>query len=153
MRQFHGQSDMSRTMWRRTRTGSPKAKQRAVRLGLSAFLVLVPFAAHSAAVGRLLKRMEYGRPVLSWSNRLGEAYVVQTTSNLAAPVWQRRATLTTEAVDLSWGDDTLPGQEMFYRVALATNATVFQTLQQALHRGCTDQGIVGASVCCRRSPT
>jgi len=89
--------------------------------------------------------MKYGHPVLSWSNNLGEAYVVETTTNLAAPVWQRRATLTTEAVDLSWADDTLPGQEMFYRVALATNATIFQTLQQALHRGCTNQGIVGAS--------
>jgi D-alanyl-D-alanine carboxypeptidase len=106
---------------------------------------VVPYAAQSAAIGELLAKLEYGRPVLSWSNSLGEVYVVETTTNLAAPAWHRRATLTTEAGDHSWADDAAMDQGTFYRVTLATNATVFRTLQQALRRACNNQGIVGAS--------
>ena len=89
--------------------------------------------------------MENGHPVLSWSNTPGAAFVVESTTNLGAPAWQRRATLTTETVDHSWVDDAAMGNAVFYRVALATNATVFQALQQALRRACVNQGIVGAS--------
>jgi CubicO group peptidase (beta-lactamase class C family) len=88
--------------------------------------------------------LEHGVPVLNWSNTVGQAYVIEAATNPAAG-WQKRATITTESADLSWADDALPGQEMFYRVALATDSTVFETLQQALHRACTNQGIVGAS--------
>jgi D-alanyl-D-alanine carboxypeptidase len=132
-------------MWRSQPTRNAKPGQRAVRLGFYAILAVAPCAAQSAAIGELLARVEYGRPVLSWSNSPGEAYVVEATTNLAAPAWHRRATLTTEAADHSWVDDAAMDQGTFYRVALATNATVFRTLQQALRRACNNQGIVGAS--------
>ena len=84
-------------MWRSQPTRNSNAGQRAVRLGLYAIMAVVPCMAQSAAIGELLARVEYGRPVLSWSNRLGEVYVIEATTNLAAPAWHRRATLTTEA--------------------------------------------------------
>jgi D-alanyl-D-alanine carboxypeptidase len=124
---------------------SSNAVKGAVRLALLAsFTLLVPLAATSAAIGRIEVRLEKGVPVLNWSNTLGQAYIIETSSHPAGG-WEKRATITAEAPDLSWADDTQPSQAMFYRVALATNPTIFQTLQQALHRACTNQGIVGAS--------
>ena len=115
------------------------------RLFFALVIIVLPLTACPAAVGQVVVRVERGYPVLSWSNSFGQAYVIETTTNLASPAWQKRATISAEASDLSWADDALPSQGMFYRVALATNATVFQSLQEALHRACTNQGIVGAS--------
>jgi D-alanyl-D-alanine carboxypeptidase len=145
VRQFQSQSDTGCTMWRRILTKNPKVGLRVLRLGLSAIIVVAPYAARSAEIGRVQARMEHGYPVLSWPNSPGDVYVVEATTNVAASIWQRRATLTTEAQDHSWADDAATGQGTFYRVALATNVTVFQTLQQALRRACINQGIVGAS--------
>jgi D-alanyl-D-alanine carboxypeptidase len=114
-------------------------------LGLSALLVTFPFVAQPVEVGRLTVSVEHVQPVLLWSNCPGQAYVIETTSNLAANVWEPKATLTTDADDVAWADDSPPRQAVFYRVALSTNAALFQNLQQALQRACTNQGIVGAS--------
>ena len=94
---------------------------------------------------KLAARVEYGRPVLSWSNNLGQAYVVEATTDWPRRCGIRRATLTTEGGDHFWVEDAALDEGRFYRVAVATNATVFQTLQQALRRACNNQGIVGAS--------
>jgi D-alanyl-D-alanine carboxypeptidase len=113
-------------------------------LGLFALLTFPALTVRSAAIGQVRIHVEFGRAVLSFSN-FGQAYVVETATNLASTVWRKRVTITTEASDVSWADEALPSQAMFYRVAAATNSTIFQTLQQALHRACTNQGIVGAS--------
>ena len=89
--------------------------------------------------------VEYGQPVLHWSNTIGQAYVIETCTNLASPTWQTKATLTTDAGDVAWADDSPPSQSVFYRVALSSNTAPFQSLQQALERGRTNQGITGAS--------
>lgn len=136
---------MSQNMWCQFLSVIPNPMKWTTRLVLLGSLTsLLPFAGYSAAIGRIAVRLEHGVPVLNWSNTVGEAYVIEAATNPAAG-WQKRATITTGSADLSWADDALPGQEMFYRVALATDATVFETLQQALHRACTNQGIVGAS--------
>ena len=106
------------------------------------WLLLAPYA---IAAGPLTVQLEHDRPVLCWPNTQGYAYVIETTTNLNSQVWQKRLTITSDALDLSWADDNAPLQAMFYRVTPATNATPFVTLQQALHRACTNQGIVGAS--------
>jgi D-alanyl-D-alanine carboxypeptidase len=98
-----------------------------------------------AEAGRITFSFEHSRPVLSWSNTLGEAYVIETTVELAAISWERRATLTTDAPEVSWADDGLPRQTTFYRVVPASNVTPFRDLQQALQRARANQGIVGAA--------
>jgi len=122
--------------------------RRAVRrawVGLFAFLFLSPLAAPAAEVGQISIRAGYGQPVLCFSNTYGQAYVIQRRTDLASGAWEKLATITAEASEVSWADDGPSSQAVFYRVGLATNATIFQTLQQALRRGCTNQGIVGAS--------
>jgi D-alanyl-D-alanine carboxypeptidase len=114
-------------------------------LGLFASSFWISFAPCSAAVGRVLVWTDYGHPVLCWSNQQGQTFVIETTTNLALTGWQKEATLTADAPELVWADQKLPNQAMFYRVSLATNSALFQTLQQALKRGCTNQGIVGAA--------
>jgi D-alanyl-D-alanine carboxypeptidase len=96
-------------------------------------------------MGRLAVSMEYGQPVLQWSNSIGEAYVVEATSNLTSRAWASRVTITRDTGDLSWADDAAPGTAVFYRVSLSTNPSPFQTLQQALQRGRTNQNMTGAS--------
>jgi CubicO group peptidase (beta-lactamase class C family) len=132
-------------MWRRKPCKTRKPVQWVARLELLAFLHLLPLAALSGEIGVISVSVEYGNPVLCWLNSPGQAYVIETTTNLAMAPWQERATITTESSDLAWADNGLPRQQAFYRVALTTNSTVFQKLQQALHRACTNQGIVGAS--------
>ncbi len=145
MRLSQTQSGMSQSMWRQfLGVRSKPMKWRARLVLLASSILLLPFEGYSAAIGRIAVRLEQGVPVLSWSNAVGQAYVIEAATNPVAG-WRKRATVTTETLDLSWADDALPSQEMFYRVALATNSTVFQTLQQALRRACTNQGIVGAS--------
>lgn len=114
------------------------------RVLVAAFSLLLPWGGHSAAIGRIAIQLDQGVPVLGWSNTVGQAYALETAPSPQAE-WQRRATLTAQTAELSWADDALPSQARFYRVALATNATVFDTLQQALDRACAHQGIVGAS--------
>ena len=89
--------------------------------------------------------LQYSRPVLQWSNHIGDAYVIETRSNLTASAWQPQAVLTTDAATAAWADDGLPPQTKFYRVSLSTNSAPFQSLQQALQRACTNQKITGAS--------
>ncbi len=101
--------------------------------------------AQAAEVGRMTVSVEHGQPVLHWSNHIGHAYVIEMATNLVASEWETKATITTDAADVAWADDSFPGQTVFYRVALSTNAAPFQDLQQALQRACTNQGIVGAS--------
>lgn len=125
--------------------GHSKADQGILRSCVAIILALASCTAHSAEIGRVAVRIEHGHPVLSWSNRPGEVYVVETTTDLAAAEWQRRVTLTTEAVDHSWADDAVLGQARYFRVTFATHPTAFQSLQQALRRACLNQGIVGAS--------
>ncbi len=107
-------------------------------------LLLLPFAGQSAQVGPLRVAVEYGQPVLHWSNSFGRAYVIETTSNLTSRAWEAKATITADAEEVAWGDDSPPGAAAFYRVVLSTNAAPFQSLQQALQRGRTNQSIVGA---------
>jgi D-alanyl-D-alanine carboxypeptidase len=109
-----------------------------------ALVLSAPSAALAAGIGPVALTLNNGNPVLSWSNSPGQAYLIETATNLAVAGWQRRVALTTEAADVSWADDAVASAAMFYRVTLATNAGIFQTLQQALHRACTNQGIVGA---------
>ena len=113
--------------------------------GLFALLAVFPFVARPVEVGRITVSLEHSQPVLHWTNRIGQAYRIQTTTNLTAPAWETRASITTDAADLAWADDSQPGPAVFYRVALCTNPAPFQGLQQALQRGRTNQGIVGAS--------
>ncbi len=132
-------------MWRPTLRVLSSPTTWAPQFGLVAGLFLaLPFSGHPAEIGKIALRLEQGVPVLHWSNVVGQAYVVETATNLMEG-WQKRATLTTQTPDVSWADDALPSRERFYRVALATNPTPFQTLQQALRRACTNQGIIGAS--------
>lgn len=114
-------------------------------IGVLALLLSAPSVAFPAGIGPLAVMVNNGNPVLSWSNSPGQAYVIETSTNLAVAGWQQRVAITTDAPDVSWADDALASPARFYRVTLATNAAVFQTLQQALHRACTNQGIVGAS--------
>ena len=58
-------------------------------------------------------------------DRWGEAYVIESTSNLTSQIWQPRAALTTDAAMAVWADDGAPRQAMFYRVHLATNPRGF----------------------------
>lgn len=110
-----------------------------------ALLVSVPFVASPAGIGVVAVTVNNGDLVLTWSNSPGQAYVIETATNLPTAGWQQRVAITTEAADVSWADDAPGSHAMFYRVTVATNAAVFQTLQQALHRACTNQDIVGAS--------
>ena len=116
---------------------------------LSAFRLLaalaLPLVAQSAQVGPLKVAVEYGQPVLHWSNRVGQAYLIEATSDLASRAWEARATITADGEDIAWADDSPSRPASFYRVALCTNAAPFQTLQQALQRGRTNQNIVGAA--------
>jgi len=89
--------------------------------------------------------LDGGRPVLCWSNRPGEAFTVETTTNLAEGSWERRLTLTSDAEGAAWRDDAMLNQQAFYRLSLETNSARFGALQRALERACTNQGIVGAS--------
>jgi len=107
--------------------------------------MVLPLAAKSSEVGRIAVLLEHSQPVLHWSNSIGQAYIIETTTNLTASMWETQASITSDAADVAWADDRLPRQAVFYRVALATNAAPFQDLQQALRRACTNQGIVGAS--------
>jgi D-alanyl-D-alanine carboxypeptidase len=84
-------------------------------------------------------------PVLCWSNRAGEAFTVESTTNLVFGSWQRRLTVTSDGREMAWRDDGSLAQQAFYRLSLATNSARFGTLQRALERACTNQGIVGAS--------
>jgi D-alanyl-D-alanine carboxypeptidase len=113
-------------------------------LRLIAWLTL-PQAVQSAQVGPLKVAVEYGQPVLHWSNSVGQAYIIAATSNLASSAWEARATITADAADIAWADDSPTGAAVFYRVALCTNAAPFQSLQQALQRGRTNQNITGAA--------
>jgi D-alanyl-D-alanine carboxypeptidase len=114
------------------------------RFRLFAFVAL-PLAVQAAQVGSLKVAVEYGQPVLHWSNSVGQAYAIEAASNLASPAWEVRATITADTEDIAWADDSPPGTAVFYRVALSTNAAPFQSLQQALQRGRTNQNIVGAA--------
>jgi hypothetical protein len=105
----------------------------------------VQWPVQAANAGRVGVALEHAQPVLGWSNGAGQVYAIQTSSNLAAHDWETRANLTTDAAEAVWADDSLPGQAEFYRVVLSTNPAVFQDLQRALQRACTNQGIVGAS--------
>jgi D-alanyl-D-alanine carboxypeptidase len=107
--------------------------------------VAFPIVAPAGQVGPLKVSVEYGQPVLSWSNSVGQAYVIETTSRLGASAWEARATVTGDTRDLTWADDRASGAAVFYRVTLCTNAAPFQSLQQALERGRTNQSIVGCS--------
>ncbi len=124
---------------------NPSSKQWIAWVGVLALVLSAPRVAFPAGIGLVAVTVNNGNPVLSWSNSPGLAYVIETATNLAAVGWRQRVAITTEAPDVSWSDDALPSQAMFYRVTLATNAAVFLPLQQALHRACTNQGIVGAS--------
>jgi D-alanyl-D-alanine carboxypeptidase len=106
-------------------------------------LVLAPLVA--GAVGRIGVSLQLARPVLQWSNHVGEAYVIETATNLTSQIWQQRAVLTTDAAMAVWADDGTPQQAVFFRVRLSTNPAPFQSLQQALQRACTNQHITGAS--------
>jgi D-alanyl-D-alanine carboxypeptidase len=112
---------------------------------ITTLLLSLALAARADSIGRIAISTEQGQPVLQWSNSIGQAYRLETTTNLTTPVWQVEATITADSADFSWTDDRLPGQTTFYRLVLATNAALFQNLQQALQRACTNQGIVGAS--------
>ena len=115
------------------------------RFAYFALLVELSVAAQSAEVGRMTVSVEHDQCVLYWSNSIGQAYVIETTTNLGMPAWNTEATITADASEIAWADDHVPGQAIFYRVALSTNPAPFQGLQQALQRGRTNQGIVGAS--------
>jgi D-alanyl-D-alanine carboxypeptidase len=108
-------------------------------------LLLAPLVAFPAGIGPVAVGVNNGNPVLSWPNSPGQAYLIETTTNLGTAGWSQRVVITTDATNVSWADDTAGSPAMFYRLTLATNAAVFQTMQQALRRACTNQGIVGAS--------
>jgi D-alanyl-D-alanine carboxypeptidase len=99
----------------------------------------------AGAVGRISASFQYGQPALEWSNHTGEAYMVETTSNLTRGVWQQKVVLTTDAATAAWADDALLQSRLFYRVSLVTNPAAYQSLQQALQRACANQKITGAS--------
>ncbi len=110
-----------------------------------ALLLSAPLVAFPVGIGPVAVTVNNGNPVLSWSNSPDQAYVIETATNLAKAGWRQRVAITTDAKDVSWADDAVGIPAMFYRVTLATNAAVFQTMQQALRRACTNQGVVGAS--------
>src|SRR3974390_2083104 len=108
-------------------------------------VALLAFPLAAPAGERMGVYFQYARPVLQWSNHVGDAYVIEANSNLVSGVWQPKAVLTTDASTAVWADDGLGQQSLFYRVSLATNAAPFQSLQQALQRACANQKITGAS--------
>ena len=117
-------------------------KFRPYHSALVAALLVFPVAAR--CVGTINVSLQYGLPVLQWSNHVGDAYIVETTTNLAAP-WKQTIVLTTDASLAMWADDSVPQQAVFYRVSLSTNPAPYQSLQQALQRACVNQNITGAS--------
>lgn len=112
---------------------------------LCAPLALLPWAMGAATVGRLQVVLDLGQPLLQWSNTVGQAYAIQSATNAGVPAWQTEATITADAASVTWLDERLPDRARFYRVAVSTNPAPFQSLQQALQRACTNQGIIGAS--------
>lgn len=120
-------------------------RPRATRPVMCALWLITAGVAQAAAVGALTISTEYGRPVLSCANTPGNAYTVEVSTNLASASWQKAATITTSAAQIRWADDPAIEGAMFYRIGLATNPAPFLSLQDALRRACTNQGIVGAS--------
>lgn len=102
-------------------------------------------AAESGDLGRISVTFEYNQPVFSWSNSIGQAYVIAKTTNLALPSWEPKATVTSDASSISWADDSARHGAAFYRVELSPHPIIFQQLQAALQRACATQRIVGAS--------
>lgn len=115
------------------------------RVAVPVLLMLLPLAGSATSMGTISVRLDEGQPLLGFSNIAGQAFVIQTSPDPQNSAWQTRATLTGDAAELTWADDSASDAAMFYRVGLATNPTPFLTLQSALHRACTNQGITGAS--------
>ena len=63
-------------------------KQRLRCLAPIAAAFLLPSAAHPSE--RIGVSFQYARPVLQWSNHVGDAYVIEITSNLMSGVWQQK---------------------------------------------------------------
>lgn len=112
-------------------------------LALIAGLLVFPTVARP--VERIEISLQYSRPVLQWSNQVGDAYVVETRSTLTAGDWERRVVLTTDAAAAVWADDGLPQQALFYRISRSINPEPYQSWQQALERACNHHQITGAS--------
>ena len=89
--------------------------------------------------------MEHGYPVLRWPNTSGQAYLLQTASDLGTTSWETKAILTTDATEVVWADEGLPRQAVFYRAVMSTNPAPFQSLQRALQKARVNQNITGAS--------
>ncbi|HWQ91723.1 MAG TPA: serine hydrolase domain-containing protein [Clostridia bacterium] len=128
-----------------TRAKEPMFQLRATRQALCALWLITAVAAQAAGVGALTISTEYGRPVLSCANTPGNAYTVEVSTNLASASWKWTTTITTSAAQIRWADDPATKHTLFYRIGLATNPAPFLSLQNALRRACTNQGIVGAS--------
>ncbi len=116
----------------------------ATSFGALALFAILPFAL-SAPIGPIAISVELGQPVLRFSSSPDQAYVIETATNLPASAWQKRVTVTGDVGDIVWADDRPPVQTLFYRVFQAADPAPFLSLQQALRRACTNQGIVGAS--------
>jgi len=112
---------------------------------LGVLLWTLALSVWTAASERLDISLEDARPVFRWANLVGTAYVVEATTDLADPSWETRATVTTDSPEAVWSDDGLPDVERHYRVARAADPTTFQSLQQALQRARSNQGITGAA--------
>jgi D-alanyl-D-alanine carboxypeptidase len=111
----------------------------------SAWICGFPLAVHGEDIGRLDLVFEHSRPVLSWANVAGQSYALEVASGPTTGQWERRVILTADADDVEWADDGLARETRFYRVALVSDGTAFTSLQQALQRACSNQGIVGAA--------
>jgi CubicO group peptidase (beta-lactamase class C family) len=112
---------------------------------LKTALPLLAVAATAADLDKLAIQIENSRPILSWSNTVGEAYVLEVTAELSASAWNHNVALTTDAPDVAWADADPSRATQFYRVVLAAEPAPFLALQQALERACANQGIVGAT--------
>ena len=112
---------------------------------LSLWLLVQSPRSRADDLGKIAVTFEFNQPVLSWSNRIGQSYVLLRSTNLDASNWQRVATLTSDAPDVSWADDHAEPHGAFYKVQLAQHVVIFQQLQSALERACATQQIVGAS--------
>ncbi len=106
------------------------------------FLLLISAGAFAQSnIGIGLAR---GGPALRWANTNGVQFQLQCSSSVLPENWEVLASVTGDAKELRWKDDSLPAERSFYRWKIENPQTRTHKLQTALNGARSTAGAKGA---------